>query len=74
MPAKSNIAAHLLEYLNDGPVDKVPQEELVSTGNRDCEVPQSDRSPVFLGVWPVTAGRHHDADHVNDERDTEILH
>ena len=59
--------------MNEWPVDKVPQEEFVTAGNRSRKVTKGESGSVLVGVWPFVASSDNNADHVQTEGNGVIL-
>lgn len=62
-----------LEGVDQGPVNEVSQEKLVATGDRCRDVTKGQRRTVHLSVREFPTGCDDNTDHVQDERDAEVL-
>ena len=66
-------SAYFLEQMNERPVDEVPQEEFVTTGDRCSQVTEGKSGRVVLSVSPAVSAGDNDGNHVQSECDGKVL-
>lgn len=59
--------------MDQRPVDEIPEEELVTTGNRSHNVTEGERSTMFFRVREAGGASHDNADHVQSKRNRIVL-
>lgn len=59
--------------MDQGPVDEIPEEELVTTGNRSHDFTEGECSTMFLRVREAGGASYDNADHVQSKRDRVVL-
>lgn len=64
----------LLESVYERPVDEVPKEELVTTGDRGSQVTKGESSRVVLSVSPAVGAGDDDGNHVQSECNGKVLY
>ena len=63
----------LLEQVHERPIDKVPEEKFVAAGDCSRQVTEGQRSSMILSISPAMSASDNNRDHVQSERDGEVL-